>query len=337
MLPSMVQLGASFSAINPAWTGTGMLLRASQKPCSTTVGNAAVDGPPSQCCSGSVCAAWAGAHLVSQGCILYGVFELEAAFQMSTVNAAGLAPGAFYFTAMYLVKSGDPAYDPSWNEIDIGMIVGPRGLEYHTTMFTAAPDRPTTTTMDALTFDVTGPVVTSGGGVKSSDGSSAGSPLPFPSNHSVGKTNKMAFFGDAFAADFHTYKVVWTPGWTAWLVDMTMYRNITYSIWRPQSIRQILRTNVGDSADAAPATPWCANAAGDGGTVGKMQCVSYNAARPDAYVAVKRIRYTPLDAANPWATINDATRCRGMAYAPCSRVVPVAAGWNATASRTLTT
>jgi hypothetical protein len=110
-----------------------------------------------------------------------------------------------------------------------------------------------------------------------------------------------------------------------------VYRNITFSIWRPQSIRQILRTNVGDSADPAPASgPWCANAAGNGGTTGAMQCVNYGVDRPDAFVAIKRIRYTPLNS-SPWApggAIADAFRCSGMAYCtnPTRRnltVVPV--------------
>ena len=83
------------------------------------------------------------------------------------------------------------------------------------------------------------------------------------------------------------------------MVDMSVYRNITFSIWRPQSIRQILRTNVGDSADPAPATstnvwPPCA------GTTdpryrqpGSAGCVLYGIDRPDGYVYVRRIRYTP--------------------------------------------
>jgi hypothetical protein len=124
MLPSMVILNAPFASYNPSLSGNGLVLRASQSPCSTVKQNSA-DGAPSQCCSGSTCAAWAGAHLVSQGCILYGVLELEAAFNLTSVSPiSNKTSGAFYFTATYLVKSspnpGGPAYDPSWNEIDIG-------------------------------------------------------------------------------------------------------------------------------------------------------------------------------------------------------------------------
>jgi len=111
MLPSMVQLGGNFSVYNPTILGSGLTLRASQIPCSTS-GNPAVDGPPEQCCAGTgdrrYCASWAGAHLVSLGCILYGTLELEAAFDMTTPNSAGLTSGAFYFTALYMVKVPAP-------------------------------------------------------------------------------------------------------------------------------------------------------------------------------------------------------------------------------------
>ena len=104
-----------------------------------------------RCCASGICSSWAGAHLVSQGCILYGVFELEAAFDMSRTNAANLSPGAFYFTALYMVKSAAGNFDPSWNEIDIGMIVGPRGLEYHCTVrrHSSLPTHALLTTLDS--------------------------------------------------------------------------------------------------------------------------------------------------------------------------------------------
>jgi hypothetical protein len=299
MLPSMVILNANFTTYNPALTGSGLVLRASQAPCSALKYNAR-DGPASQCCAGSTCAAWAGAHLVSQGCILYGVLELEAAFDLTKRSAAtNLTSGAFYFTATYIVKSGNSSFDPSWNEIDIGMIEGPRGTEFHATIFTAAPGTPTATTMDALTFDPLGPVVASGGNVKSTDGSSAGSAVP-GSVHAAGYTNPNAKYNSSNV--FHTYKVVWTPNWIAWMVDLSVYRNITFSIWRPQSIRQILRTNVGDAADPAPAVstnawPPCTGINDPRfRQPGAAGCVLYGVDRPDAYVYIKRIRYTPLSA-----------------------------------------
>lgn len=42
--------------------------------------------------------------------------------------------------------------DPSWNEIDVGFVNGPYGLEFHATVFTASPTTPTQTTQDALSF-----------------------------------------------------------------------------------------------------------------------------------------------------------------------------------------
>ena len=40
-------------------------------------------------------------------------------------------------------------------------------------------------------------------------------------------------FSTAFAVAYHTYKLVWTPGWIAWMVDTQVYRNSTNAPWRP--------------------------------------------------------------------------------------------------------
>ena len=69
-------------------------------------------------------------------------------------------------------------------------------------------------------------------------------------------------------AVFHTYKLVWTPTWLAWLVDNVTYRNSTSSPWRPVTMRPLLRTNVGTAASVA--------------------------ALPSSSIYVRRIRYTPL-------------------------------------------
>jgi len=115
------------------------------------------------------------------------------------------------------------------------MIEGPRGLEYHTTIFTANSTAPVVTTMDALNIDASGPVQAStpsnpcgmpplsACNPKVSDGSSAGSAGVNP-----GRTNPAAIYNTSMS--FHNYKVVWTPTWTAWIVDTTVYRNITFSI-----------------------------------------------------------------------------------------------------------
>ena len=163
--------------------------------------------------------------------------------------------------------------------------------------------------MDALNIDPTGPVQASTPSnpcgfaplspcsPKNSDGSSAGS-----AGVAAGATNRQALYNSPYA--FHNYKVIWTPTWTAWLVDTTVYRNITFSIWRPQSIRQILRTNVGDSRDPVPATGrWCAASTGSsGGVTSASTCVNYNKPRPDAYVFIKRIKYTPMDSQGNYIT-----------------------------------
>jgi len=68
--------------------GVGAVLKLTQSQC---VAN------PASCCNskGTICTNWTGAHLVSAGCIQYGVLELEAAFN------APPAGGGFYFTATY--------------------------------------------------------------------------------------------------------------------------------------------------------------------------------------------------------------------------------------------
>ena len=102
MMSQQVKLGAALPG-----GGVGAVLTLSQAPCNDP-------NNPGACCNSknTTCAAWAGAHLVSAGCIQWGVLEIEAAFNMPA-NAGG-----FYFTATYVVYG---ATDPAWNEIDIGM------------------------------------------------------------------------------------------------------------------------------------------------------------------------------------------------------------------------
>jgi hypothetical protein len=201
------------------------------------------------------------------------------------------------------------ATDPSWNEIDIGMSACPGSavaglppapgclrhphikhlrahndlltrlmtrpryavnnvlgeLEFHATVFTADKDLPTATMMDALNF-AAAPI-----------GTSASVTAPVTTINSV-KVPKV-FYNSSFASQFHTYKVVWEKAAVTWMVDTVVYRNITYSPWRPMSIRQILRTNKG-----------------------------INAVGPqfgDSNVYLRRIRYTPLSD----KAVADAFRC----------------------------
>jgi hypothetical protein len=158
------------------------------------------------------------------------------------------------------------ANDPAWNEIDIGMINNVLGdLEFHATVFTADKDTPTMTMMDALNFAAQ-PIGTS---------ASVTSPVSTINNIKAPKV----FYNASFASQFHTYKVVWTKNTVTWMVDTTVYRNISYAPWRPMSIRQILRTNMG------------VNAVGP--------------AYPDSNVYLRRIRYTPLSD----KAVADAYRC----------------------------
>ena len=84
MMASQIQLGVPLPGYP---TGDlGAILTLSQTPCATN----------QACCSGSVCANWAGAHLSSRGCILYGVLEAEAAFNMP------IASGAIGFFGTYM-------------------------------------------------------------------------------------------------------------------------------------------------------------------------------------------------------------------------------------------
>ena len=234
--------------------GTGAVLTLSQAPCNDP-------NNPTACCNskraGATCAFWAGAHLVSAGCIQWGVLEIEAAFNMPASS------GAFYFTATYVVFGGQ---DPSWNEIDIGMIANVLGdLEFHATVFTAAAATPTMTMMDALNF-AANPI---GASV------SVTSPVNFINTRAIPKV----YYNSTFAAQFHTYKVVWTKNTVVWMVDTVVYRNISYAPWRPMSIRQILRTNKGINA------------------VGPTFL--------DSNVYLRRIRYTPLSD----QAVADAYRC----------------------------
>ena len=179
MLGSQVKLAQPFPAYLGDTKSRGAILSLSQAPCRSS----------KACCNGknTTCANWAGSHLVSAGCIQYGVLEIDAAFNMPPSGYG------FYFTATYIVYGSK---DESWNELDIGMINNVLGqLEFHATVFTAASDSPTDTQMDALNFAVS-PVGTSIN-VKTSIKTINGAPAP------------VRFYNSSFASTFHTYKIVW--------------------------------------------------------------------------------------------------------------------------------
>jgi hypothetical protein len=199
-MASQLQFGAS--------GGSGLVMTLSQAPCTAS---------PAACCNGSTCSHWAGAHLVSAGCIYYGVLEVEASVNMPAGN----------------------------------------GGEYHATTILSLPAATQATNTSVAVFQ------------------SGGAPG----------------FSGAFAAGYHNYKMVWTPGWLAWMIDGTLYRNASVAPWRPMTIRPILRTN--ENA-AAPA--------------------------PDASVRVRRLVYTPLNEAavaaalsqkNSWTFAIEVARAAG--------------------------
>lgn len=82
MLPDMLMLNTPFSLYNSNLTGSGLVMRASQSPCASMLskGNLADQSPATpgtgRCCSNGICSSWAGAHLVSNGCFLYGAHSL---------------------------------------------------------------------------------------------------------------------------------------------------------------------------------------------------------------------------------------------------------------------
>jgi hypothetical protein len=85
-LPSQLQLGVPL----PGYPGgaNGLIMSLSQSPC---------NGGNAQCCnSAGICANWAGAHLVSAGCVQFGVLELEAAFNMPQSGGALCCVVRFY-------------------------------------------------------------------------------------------------------------------------------------------------------------------------------------------------------------------------------------------------
>ena len=73
-------------------------------------------------------------------------------------------------------------------------------------------------------------------------------------------------FGAALATSYHNFKIVWSKGGPiSWMLDGIVYRSYATSPWRPQTVRPILRTNIGTpasqavlpDAQASPAEQFC--------------------------------------------------------------------------------
>jgi len=225
----------------------GAIITLSQKPC---VGSTA-------CCVGSSCANWASAHLSSLGCIHYGVLETEAAFNIPPTSG-GIA---FFGTYIY-GPTNSPGFDPSWNEIDQTFVNGASGgMEFHGSLFLSNPGNPSNAQEDKDVFDNTGVNCNSFVPQKGQPGNIRGQNAAYA----------CPLYSTQMAAQYHTYKLIWTPAWLAWTVDNIVYRNSSAAPWRPVTMRPLLRTNIGTAASVA--------------------------SLPDANVYIRRIRYTRMDAA----------------------------------------
>ena len=201
---------------------TGAMLLLSQDPCNDPYHR-------NLCCglqrSGTICANWTGAHLVSRGCILYGSLTAEMSIRMPR----GSNP--FWDVGTY-VYGGTP--DPTWNELD--MIFQTRSA--NATDAQSAFDTFITTTFSTSFFN------------------------PVEHRQEYGPASYPQYNGYT-ANEYHNYTLEWTPTFMAWSVDQVVYwnqtrlgdcftrrcahhvRSVTHETlipWRPQTIRLILRT-----------------------------------------------------------------------------------------------
>jgi hypothetical protein len=222
--PTLAQFGAP---LPPALGGgTGLALTLSQEPCDNQ-----------GCCQNGVCANWAGAHLVSSACFLYGTVEFEA----SILGFPAATNGVFYVGTRVTAPNQD--LEDSQNEIDIGMapstlqpLPSPGGQQHSHDVAAVAGSGP------ELMLAYFGPSLSA-------------------SSYDQDSTPQ---FTQAQANAFTTYKFVWGPGSLDFYVDGQLYRSVRTQTgapsalrdmnvpWRPQDLRLIVRTNVGTSV-AAPA------------------------------------------------------------------------------------
>ena len=257
-------LGTNATGLLKAYSGAGgaqgLLMRVSQAPCKASgSGSASLEGP---CCSRGFCGNWAGAALRSRGCIQFGVLEVEAA-----LNFAPLAPSLPYSvanTAVALFTAGTALQpgglpDATLSEVDQSVTwalvpdPSPQGplmwhLTYSAALAQSGPAAPTKTmwTPTAIADPVSSPA--------------------FPAAGSM--------------ADYHNYKLVWTPSNLTWMVDLTVYRTVStlpsplvaasataVVPWKPTPFQLLLLTRQGSA---------------NGSVV----------ALSDSFAYVRRVRYT---------------------------------------------
>ena len=261
LMASQMQFGVPLP--NHPTGDIGLIITLSQAPCTG-----------SNCCVGGVCANWASARLLSRGCIHYGVLEAEASFNIPQTS------GAIGFLGFYMY--GGP-YDNSWNEVDQTFVNGAYGTEFHCSLFISNPASASNAQEDKDVFDGSGTDCNSYVPAKGLPGNLKGNLQPY----------SCPVYNTQTALGYHTYKVLWTYGWIAWMIDTTIYRNSTNVPWRPVTLRPLLRTNIGTAASVAPL--------------------------PNANIYLRRIRYQPLDPAGQ--VISDALRCPSMlaCYGPLAQ------------------
>jgi hypothetical protein len=237
--PQLAQFGAPLPG-----GGTGLAMPLSQAPCDTE----------GACCGSGECANWAGAHLTTAKCLLYGTFSFTATLQ-------GLPPatqGAFYVGLR--VTAASNAADAAQNEIDVGLSP--------TTLLPTQESRHEPH-VDGEVMAVPGhgaELVTAYFGPGPQLAAFNGGTVPA--------------FATSQASNWTTYTVVWTPGSIQWFVGSKLYWSASTAVqpgpnagkgapnlvpWRPMNLRIIVRTNSGTSAPAPPGvvylrdltiTPW---------------------------------------------------------------------------------
>ena len=105
----------------PGRTGErGLIARLSQELCSIQ---------NRSCCTRTKCSNWAGAHLVSESCFQYGVFEWEAFLKLSPES------NMRFFWALYVMEGSNMDNETTWNEIDFGFGDGPSNGLYFSAAF----------------------------------------------------------------------------------------------------------------------------------------------------------------------------------------------------------
>lgn len=230
---------------------------------------------------------WQGAHLQSLGCIQFGILEFTAKFNVQGVT------GAFFFIATYLYGASVAGLDSTWNEIDLGLPFMPSNVqgqaEFHATVFTSMQSAPTATTAPAVGFGAAGGMY-----------STIATPT-FPTGLTATYYNKSMIVNDAVVSQWHTYKMIWKPGYMSWYMDNSLMLTIPdWSIWRPQTIRFIFRTNSGECVDGVSQTGIaCAKVTGscsslvNGGTCTNVAQPTLATARPDGVMMMKSIRWLP--------------------------------------------